>query len=105
MKKRMAYISVLAMVGLIGTCLQIETRQPTQARAPSQGIGHWEVNFGLVLGQRALISVANLSAGRTAESLSFQCSVFVENGALVFETPRLEVPANGFSRQDIDWEI
>jgi hypothetical protein len=104
MKKRMASISVLAMFGLIGICLQIESRQHTQARATQQGFGHWEVNFGFVPGQKARITVANLSAGRTAEPLGFQCSVFDESGALVFETPRLEVPRGEFRPQDIDWE-
>jgi hypothetical protein len=104
MKKRIAYLSVLVMFGLIGTCLQIGSRQPAHARATQQGYGHWEVNIGFVPGQKARITVANLSGGRTANPLGFQCSVFDENGVLVFETPRLEVPPSGFRHQDIEWE-
>jgi hypothetical protein len=62
------------------------------------------VNFGFGPGQQARFTVANLSAGRTGEPLAFQCSVFDENGAPVFVTPRLEVPPNEFRPQSIHWE-
>ena len=56
---------------------------------------------GLIPGQAARISVANLAHPRLGGSLFFQCKVFDSNAVLLFESPRTEVAPGTFRFQDI----
>jgi hypothetical protein len=104
MKKRITHLSVLALV-LAATCLGFGSSSPTPGLTLAQGDVDgrdfliWQRNLGLVPGQMVRITGANeVGSSRT---LTFQCMVFDQNGALVFQTATRQVPLRGFLHEDI----
>jgi len=57
--------------------------------------------IGLTPGQAVRISVANRANRRTRTPLFFQCKVLDQDGAVVFLSERIEVPAGTFRFKDI----
>jgi hypothetical protein len=55
---------------------------------------------GVVPGQIVRITVGNLS-GRESRPIVLQTKFFDQNGTLVFESARTEVPAGGFGKLDV----
>jgi hypothetical protein len=109
MKKRIKYMSVLAVVVLIATCFEFgsPSLQPARARALQDGDVDgadfliWHRTLGTVPGQVVRITVANPADTRSPGPVTFQCMVFDPNGVLVFQTERREVPPRGFRYEDI----
>jgi hypothetical protein len=100
MKKLKTYMSIVFMVVLLGACVEFGSPRPIQATVPSPvqdgGTDNadfliWQRTIGMAAGQLARVTVANMSTGRNAGPLRFQCSVFDQNGRLVFQSAGQEV--------------
>lgn len=106
MKRRVTLMIVPAMLILLGTCFQFGSPQSNQARATLPVVDGrdfliWQRTIGIAASQMVRVTVANLTTGRNAGPLSFQCTVFDQNGARVFQTTLKEVPPQGFRYEDI----
>lgn len=111
MRKRVMSITVLAVVLLIGTCFQFGSLLPQPARVLSQSGDTdnadfliWQRTIGVTPTQIVRITMANLSTGRQAQPLTFQCAVFDRNGTRVFNSSSIEVPAGGFRHVDVRYD-
>jgi len=112
MKKRIKYASVLAAVVLIATCLYFGSPSLQRARALAQQDGGsagadrlvWERTLGSVPGQMLRVTVANPGETREPPPLFFLCKVLDQNGVVVFQSARREVPARHFRYEDINFE-
>jgi hypothetical protein len=96
----------LAVLVLAAASLQLGTGwlQLPKARAQLQDGSVVFVSdsiSGIIPGQAARISVAHLADPRSVEPLYFQCKVFDQNGALLFQSERLETPPGQFRYLDI----
>jgi hypothetical protein len=106
MGKRITYLSVLALV-LAAICIGFGSSSPQPAHGLTLAQGNvdgrdfliWQRNLGIVPGQMVRITGASEGGGR--RTLTFQCMVFDQNGALVFQTATRQVPLRGFLREDI----
>lgn len=101
-----SYVIGLAVVALSAASFQLGTGwlQLPKARAQLQdGSVKFVSNSisGIVPGQAARISVAHLAQPRSMEPLYFQARGFDQNGALLFQSDRMEVPAGEFRYEDI----
>ena len=107
MKKRIAYLSVLAVV-LAATYFGFGSSSPQPAHgltlAQSDVDGRdfliWQRNLGVVPGQMLRIAGA-IEDGSGRGQQTFQCLVFDQNGDLVFQTARRPVPSRGFLQEDV----
>jgi hypothetical protein len=106
MKKRIVYVSLLAVV-LASTCLGFGSPaiHPVNALPLLQGTDGrdflvWQRHFGVVPGQMLRITgaLADVS-GRGQQTL--QCMVFDQNGDLVFQTTPQPLPPRGFLQEDV----
>ena len=104
MKKRIAYVSVLAVV-LAAICFGFgsPSMQPVIA-LPLLQDGRdflvWQRNIGVVPGQMLRLTGA-LEDGSGRGQQTFQCLVFAQNGDLVFQTAPRPVPPRGFLQEDV----
>ena len=95
----------LAMVLLAVACFQLgNTPEPVRARAFAQIDGSdlsvWRSNFGTVSGQTARVTVANLATKSVPSLVIFRCMFLDQNGTLVGESQRTEVPSGQFRGAD-----
>ena len=104
MKKRIAYLSALAVVlaatyfGFGSPSMQAVNALPLLQDGRDFLV--WQRHFGVVPGQMLRITGA-IEDGSGRGQQTFQCLVFDQNGDLVFQTaPRL-VPPRGFLQEDV----
>jgi len=108
MKKRIKYISLLAVV-LVATCLGFgsPSLRPVSALTLVQGTDGrdfliWQRNLGIVPGQMLRITGASEDGSGRGQQ-TFQCLVFDQNGALVFQTAPRPLPLRGFLQEDVNF--
>lgn len=111
MKKRMTFAGMFVLAVLILTCLRSTKAQFGDGDVDGRDFLIWQSSLGIVPSQMIRITVASaITPGSIIETgadqsgvrpLSFQCSVFDQNGVRVFQTARREVPLQGFRSENI----
>jgi|SRR5687768_2336733 len=107
MKKRIAYLSVLAVV-LAATYFGFGSSSPQPAHGLTLAQGAvdtgdflvWKRNLGIIPGQMLRITGATEDGSGRGQQ-TFQCLVFDQNGDLVFQTALRPVPSRGFLQEDV----
>ncbi len=103
MKKRIAYVSVLAVV-LAAICFGFgrPSMQPVLALPLLQGRDFliWQRHLGVVPGQVLRIT-GSIENGSSRGQQTFQCLVFDQNGDVAFQTDPRPVPLRGFFQEDV----
>lgn len=104
-KARNKYNAVLIILALAAACIQFSNSwlQPASAQLADGSVRfvHYSIT-GWVPGQTARITVVN-PGGHESRSIAFRALFFDQNGTLVFESARTEVPAAGFGQLDASY--
>ena len=104
MRVKQFFVVMLVAMGII--CFQFgsSTLQPARAQdGNTDGADFlvWQRTLGIAPGQMLRVTVANPGETREPPPLFFLCKILDQNGELVFQTLRREVPSRGFRYEDI----